>query len=374
MAELLSRLDYFEIGRRFVRSRAKRIDPALVDFEGTDVNLFVGSMSFVAASLSRQLADRISALFLDGADGEDLDRYAFDRYQQFRKGAAPAVGRARFFRASSAAGLGSIPIGTKVVSLTGIEYVTTTQASFAAGQLGDPVNGPFANVRAVQAGKDFQVGANQIRRFDNVGLLFDASLQVNNDLPTAGGENVEEDGDFRERVRDFWNTARRGTLSAIEFGARTVPGVVSAQAVEALTSTGQPARVVNLFIADSSGVASAAMGAAVSVALLEYRAAGIAVIISTSIPLIVDIKQQLVFVAGVDTAVLTENIRAAEFEFVNSLPVNGPLYRAALFSLLQRFASDGLIVKESSIIEPAGDIVPPPGRTLRTRLDNITAV
>src|SRR5260221_476101 len=87
----------------------------------------------------------------------------------------------------------------------------------------------------------------------------DATLQVTNPLTTAGGEDVEDDDTFRARIRDFWRTARRGILAAIEFGAKTVPGVVSAQAVEALSVGAAPARVVNLYIADSSGVSSEAL-------------------------------------------------------------------------------------------------------------------
>src|SRR5262249_709545 len=121
-------------------------------------------------------------------------------------------------------------------------------------------------------------------------------------------------------------------------------------AIEALTPGGMPARVVNLFIADSSGVASAALGRKVAAALLDFRAAGIAVVISLSIPQIVDVLLHLMFQAGVDSAALVETVRAAIVEYVNSLPVSAPLTRAALLSLLQRFAADGLIVNEASVV------------------------
>lgn len=369
MAELLSRLDFYEIGRRFILSRAQRIEPDVVDTEGSDANLFVGSISFIAHAISRQLAERINALLLDGAEREDLDRYAFDRYQLTRKGAAPARGHVIFSRSTITAGAGSVPVSTKLRSLTGIEYITLTEAVFGVSTLVSL----SVKVRAVQAGKDFQVGKNQIRSIPDIATLWDKTLIVTNEAATAGGENAEEDDEFRERIRDFWNTARRGTLKAIEFGAKTVPGVSSAMAVEALNSSAQPARVVNLFIADSSGVASAALGAEVVVELEDFRAAGIAVIVSLSIPQIVTVQMALTFIAGVDTSTLTEAVRAAIFEYINSLAVNQTLLRAGLFSILQRFASDGLVVKDSTFIEPAGDLVPTPGQTLRTTLTNITA-
>lgn len=369
MPDLPTRLDYFSIGREVVVQKSTKIDPAQVDIEGSDANLFVGIAAVLADQITKQLAFRTAALLLDGADDEDLDRYAFDRYNLTRKGASAARGTVTFSRTSVAAGAGSVPIGTKLRTDTGVEYVTTTVASFTAS-----ATSASANVRAAQAGKATQVGPNAINRVAQPQLLWDATLEVTNLKTTAGGENAEDDETFRARVRDFWRTARRGILAAIEQGALTVDGVVSANAVEALTGSGDPARVVFLYIADSSGVASDALAEEVKVALDDYRAAGIAVLISTSTPLIVDIQLRLAFLAGVDTRTLTDQIRAAVVEFVNSLAVNGPLYYGQLFSVLQRFVADGLILNQGTIVAPIGDLVPPVGQTIRTTLANVQVV
>lgn len=367
MAEILNRLDFFRIGRRYIASRAQRIDPSQVDVEGSDINLYVGSSSYMSHAIARHLVDRVSALTLAGAEDEDLDRYVIDRYQEPRKGAAAALVTVRFYRSSASAGAGSVPIGQKLIALTGVEYITIETASFGAASLEISVT-----ARAVLAGKEYQVGANQIRKIDRPELLFDPTIQVNNDAKAAGGEPAEEDSDYRVRIQNFWRSARRGTREAIEYGATTVPGVVSAQASEAVDNTGRPARLVNLYIADSSGVASAALGASVLVALDEYRACGIPVLISLSLPEIVDVRLSLTFTSAVDTVILTEAIRNAVVAFVNSLAVNQPLSRADLFSLLRRYANQGLIVTESSVIAPAGNVIPTVGRTLRTTLANVT--
>lgn len=362
-------MDIFALGRDYITQRATKIDPAQVDIEGSDVNIFVGVASFVGDQVIKQLGFRAAALTLDGADDEDLDRYALDRYQLARKGASPALGTVRIFRTSTAAGAGTVPIGSKMVTNTGFEYITTTTASFGAGDFTS-----MANVRAVEAGKATQVGVNAIVRFSNPGGLFDPSLVCNNDAATAGGEDAEDDDTFRGRIRDFWRTARRGILAAIEFGALTVPGVVSAQAIEVLTANAQPARLVNLFISDSTGVASDALASQVRSALDDFRAAGIQVLISTSFPLIVDIQLRLTFRANVDTLTLTDNVRNAIVAFVNSIPVNGTLYVGQLFSVLQRFAEDGLIPNQGSLVSPVGDLVPTTGQTIRTTLSSVTVV
>ncbi len=365
--DLPSRLDYFALGRDKVVQTAKKLDPAQVDVEGSDANLFVGIAAVLADQVTRQLAFRTGALLLDGADDEDLDRYAYDRYSITRKGASPARGAVKITRLTTTAGAGSVPIGTKVITDTGVEYVTTTSANFGAG-----ATSATCNVRAAQAGKETQAGAGAIVRFPQPQLLWDATLEVTNELTTAGGEDTEDDDTFRARIRDFWRTARRGILAAIEFGAKTVAGVVSAQAVEALSVGAAPARVVNLYIADSSGVSSEALADDVRVALEDYRAAGIAVLITTSSPLLVDISLALSFRAGVDTKTLSDEVMGAIVEFVNSLPVNGTLYRGQLFSVIQRFAADGVIPNQDAIVFPVGDLVPEVGQTIRTTLANVT--
>lgn len=365
---LPSRADLYAIGRAYTLARAKRLDPQQVDVVGSDANLFIGSNSVVNYALVKQLGYRTAALLLDGASGEDLDRYAYDRYQLARKGASAALGAVRFFRPSAALGSGTILAGTILRTLGGINYITLTNASFNATQT-DLV---FANVRALQAGKATQVGANQIRGFQNAQSIFDPTIQVTNDLTTGGGEDAQTDDDFRTSIRAFWLAARRGVLGAIETGARTVPGVVTASAIEAINGIGQPARVVSLYIADSSGVASTALAAQVSAALDDYRAGGICVLISTSIPQLVALQILLTFSGNVDTVTLSQTIQSALVSFVNSLPVNGTLYVGQLYSLLQRYAGQGLVVNQSSIVAPAGDLIPSLGQTLRTTPANVT--
>lgn len=364
MADLPSRLDLYALARSYLLSRATRIDPTKVDVVGSDANLFLGTQSVVSFSIVRQLAYRTNALLLTGATGQDLDRLGYDRYQEPRKGASSALVNLAFARPTAALGGGTIPVGTLVQTGTGVQYVTTAPATFTALQ----TTGATATAQATQAGKTPQVAANQLTQFVNQAALFDPTITVNNPAAAAGGEPTEDDDTYRNRLLSFWQAARRGTLAAIEFGALTVPGVVSANAVEALNPFGQPARVVVLYIADSSGVASQALADQVNVVLNDYRAAGIAVIIATSIPQLVSITLSLTFLAGTDTAAVSQLVQAAVVGFVNSLPVNGPLLLLQLGAILQRFASQGVVPTLSSIVIPTGDLIPSVGQTLRTTL------
>lgn len=364
----LTRLDYFEIGRNYVRTRAKRIDPAQIDIVGSDVNLMVGSASFMTFAVQRQLGERLNALFLDGCDGEDLDRWGYDRYRLLRKGAAPARTTMTFARPTAAAGSGNIESGRKFITKEGIEYILTQTALFGSSQLTTDVY-----ARAVQAGKDFQVGANTIRK-PSAGTLFDPTIVITNVAAAAGGENRESDDVYRERIRDFWRAMSRGTIGAIEYGARAVPGVESALATE-VTDNGVPARLVQLYVADSSGVSSAALEASVDIELDEWKGAGVYVLLSGGLPQIVDnITLHLSFQAGVDTATLKLEVLNAVVEYVNSLGIGQVLYLSDLKSVLVRFKASGLIPADNTIQNPVGDITPIQSRTLRIRPENVVFV
>lgn len=368
MVLLPSRLDLQTIGRNYVISRAKKIDPSMVDVEGSNANILVAVPAFMGQAVVRHYAEALRAHTLD-AEGDDLDREVLDRFQLPRKGAAPAVVGLELERTAFTAGAGSIPVGTRLQSLTGIDYVMMTAASFGASQL----TGVTCDARAVLAGFEYQVGANQIRRFQSPDQLFDPTIQVNNAEPAAGGTARELDGDYSERARAFFVASIRGTLAAIEAGALTVPGVASASASEVLTN-GQPARLVTLVVSDAAGVCNRVLAAQVIQAEREWRGGGVGVIVLSSVPELATVVLKLVFTAGVDTASLVTNIRLAVVDYINGLGANQTLLRGDLFAVLSRFKAQGLIVGSDSIPVPAGDLVPGAGRTLRARLEDVTTI
>lgn len=369
MADAPTRLDLYQRGREYLLSRATKIERGVVDTEGSDANLFVGSASFMAGAVATQLQARQAALFARSAENEDLDRLLVDRWNLPRKGAAAALGTVRFFRTIATIGAGAILTGTKVSTDDGIEYITTTPALFSTTTLF-----AYADVRATRAGETQQVGRYRITRINQPGGVFDPSMQVINDEPTAGGEPREIDDDYRLRGLNEPQTLARGTLRAIQQGALSTPGVASALAIEALDGDLRPARVVQLNIADGSGIASRALGAQVSRNLDEYRAAGIAVVVSLSTPYLIDVQLHLAFIAGVSTTTLGDTVRRAVLGYVNSLPTGGALYRSNLNAVLARYTASGLIPNESSIVAPAGDVYPPSGRTIRTTDAQVTLV
>jgi hypothetical protein len=362
-----TRFDLYQLGREYLLTHATKIQRNVVDTEGSDANLFVGATSFMAGAVSTQLAARTAALFGRSAEREDLDRLNVDRWNLPRKGASPALGSVRFYRATATAGGGAIPVGTKINTDDGIEYITTTPALFGALSLEVP-----ADVRATRAGDTQQVGRYRLVRIFQPGTIFDPTIQVINDEPTAGGEPRESDDDYRLRGQGAPRALARGTLRAIQEGATATPGVTSALASEVLDGDLRPARVVQLFIADGSGLASRALGLEALRQINDYRAAGIAVLPALSTPYLVAVRLRLAFIAGVSTTVLSNTVRLAVIAYINSLPTGAALFRSNMNSILARYQSSGLIPNSSSITEPTGDIYPPAGRTIRTTVALVT--
>jgi uncharacterized phage protein gp47/JayE len=400
MPDLPTRLDYFRIGANEVLSRSEerppgeRISPKEVFTAGSDINIVIASASAMAEEVTRQLSIRISALLLDGARGEDLDRLVADRFSVtvIRKGATPAQGNVLLTRIVPGPAV-NFPVNTKVKASDGTEFEFTVAVGVPEG-IAAP--NPGANlpqnitvpVEAVVAGLTGNVAPDTVNQF--VGPT-EPTITVNNPPrppllppgetwlygPMVGGAPTETDASLRERARAFFKVARRGTLAAIEFGALTVPGVAKASGYEVLDMFGVPTGDVFLFIADLNGNANAALISAVQAALLEWRAAGVPVIVQGSEPVFVDIEYNLQFEAGFDSTVVFQQVQNAVLSFVNLLPPgtgqpNGPgvLRESDLLAIARSVT--GTIVLDDALINPVGDVVPAQGQSLRTALDRIT--
>lgn len=313
----------------------------------------------------RHLAIRMAALYLDSAEDDDLDRLVADHISKDlpRKQASQAVTLLTFARSSGGAS-GVLAVGTKVRTALGTEYALTEAVGFATGN-----NGPLTGAAlAVLAGDGGNADKNQITQFSQT--PFDPTLTVTNLAPAAGGANKESDESYRQRARDFFRTARRAILAAIEFGALTVDGVVTATAVELLGSDGLPNGYIQLYIADSTGQSNQLLADAVTLALLEYRAGGIPVQVITTTPRFESIGYQLSFRQGTDTRAAVQQLKALTVSSVNLIQPNEALQRSLLMALARSIP--GAIVPDNAVTLPAGDIVPNAGEVIRTSLDRVT--
>lgn len=373
VAALPTREDLFQVGAREVFSRGQnrppnaRVSPQAVFTPGTDINIILAACSAMGDESLRHLALRIAALYLDSAEGEDLDRLVADRFSPeiVRKQSAQAVVPLSFSRPipPSAGAIVTLDVGTVIRTSGGVEFELSQAVAF-------PLNssGPFVGTaKAVLSGSGGNVEAGELAQFAQSPV--DPTLIVTNLEPASGGSDIETDQSLRERARAFFTTARRATLSAIEAGALTVDGVVAATAEEVLGTDGLPNGMVRLFISDDLGRSNSVLAAAVAVALREFRAGGIIVPVLTTQPRFEDINYQIAFRSGTDTRAAIQQLKSLTVAAVNVLFPQEPLQRSLLFALARSIP--GAIVPDNAVSLPAGDIVPDDAEVIKTSLSRV---
>lgn len=357
MSDLPNRVDLFRVGRRsIVTTSGLRINPKVIDTEGSDVNILLGAASLMGEEAIAALATCMRGLFVETAESDALDRVAFDRYQLSRLPAGPAT--VDLTLSHTAGPTGTVPSGTRVSTVGGTQFSTNADVVFTATDASRTVS-----ATALVAGPDGNVQAAALSRF--VDQPFDATMTVTNPAGAAGGVDAESDVEFRSRILGFFPTVRRGTLGAIEFGARQVAGVAVARAIEILNTTAGgavPACSVELIVADRQGGFSEPMLQAVRDILIGFRVGGIPVNVSGGIVQNVSVTWDIDFDAGVDQVRVREELRAVTVAVAQFLRPGEILYRSSLIAGAR--AVPGAIVAVGSLVVPVGDTVPTTNRHL----------
>jgi uncharacterized phage protein gp47/JayE len=368
MGDLPTRADFFSVGRKSIAiTSGLRINPRVVDIPGSDLNIILGAMSLMSEETIAALAVCLQGSFIETASGDQLDRVAFDRFGLARLAATPATVDLTLTR-PAAGPAGTYPAGSRVQTPTGAQFATNTDAVFAGATLTVAVS-----ATALIAGPENNVAAGLVTQF--LDAPFDPTLTVTNAAGAAGGAEAEDDIAFRGRLRQFFPTIRRGVIGAIEFGAIQVPGVAVARAIEVENGgTGLPAAAVSLFVADSNGLSTATMVQAVVDALIEFRAAGIPVLVTGgALAPPIPITWRLGFETGVNQVEVQEQIRAVSIAVAQFLRPGETLYRSALIAAARTVL--GAIINDGSLVSPFGDVTPFPGNlVIRVQNADVTFV
>lgn len=364
MATPPTHADLFLVGRREAILAPTRFDRAIIDTEGSDVNVVLNASAAMGEEVATFLQKAINERSLGNAKNEALDRTIYDLYQLTRKTAAAAVVTLSLSRSGSVGF--TVPAGATFSTETGEVFATTVDVPFPANVLG-----PFEVTAICQrTGTSGNVTEGTIVKVTTA--VSDSTLTVTNDEVAAGGRDEETDDEFLARARDFFITARRGTREAIEFGGLSVDEVAQATASETTSpGTGIPTYRVQLYVTDANGQANTVLGELVEESLDEYRALGVPVSVVPAVPQYVEISATgLQFEAGVSTSSVLSAAADALVALVNGLAPNTTLRLADILMTLA--AVDGLIVPHGAVTEPVGDLVPSTGTVLRTTRDRIS--
>lgn len=368
MADIPTAADIFDAARREVLVAPTRFNPEIVDVEGSDVNVILGSAAGIGEEVARFVqasADEVNLRTAQSRGGEVLDRFIYDRYQLVRFEASPSVTTLTLSRTDTS-DAETVEAGSVFGTSDGQTFATITDVPFGVGSAG-----PFDVFAEAEAtGPDGNVAVDTINEV--ISTFRNKSFVVTNAEPAAGGQDDETDDELATRARNFFINARRATQPALVTGALNTPGVAQATAIELLDpKNGAPVFRVQLIISDRDGQANQALVARVRERLRDFRALGTPVQVIAGNPQFITITvENVTFVAGTNTTTVIDQARNAIVQAVNSLAPNETLEQATIFAALK--STVGVLVADDSITEPAGDLIPSSGSVIRTETSRVT--
>lgn len=347
------------------KSQQQLIRPDLQVLPGDITDMLMAAISAVGDRVVGYTAHRVKATFVDGASGADLVTLANDHWGIVAGPEVFAVGTATFNRATDAGGAGIISAGTVVATARDalgqdVQFTTDEDVAYTTSQTGDV----SVSITATTAGTVGNVAAGAVNRV--VSTLFDSTITVTNDAITVGGAPAESDESLRTRVRAYPSTLRRGTLAALEYGARQVPTVAHATAVED-AATG----MVTVYVTDASGGSNAAMVVDVIREMENWRAAGALVLVTGgSLYVLNPIQITLSVRPGVDTAAIAASVKAAIAARVARLKIGETCRREIIQQAALNVDPDN--VTGCTVILPAADVDPADNQVVRTNVAYIS--
>lgn len=320
---------------------------------GDITEMLIAASAAMADRTIGWFAERIAATFLDGAQGDDLTQLCADHWAVQRRAATKSLGTVTFTRASADATAQTFAIGTVVATQrdsqgNDIQFVTTQAASWAISTNGART----VNTEAVVAGTSGNLSAiNLVSRIISSPPAGGTYTITSSTLP-AGGSEEESDEELRDRTRLYPSTLRRGTLGALEYGAKSVATIAVAKASAVQDTTG----LVTVFVSDASGnstgttkqvspltVDDGTMTAKVAVELYEWAAAGALVNVTGGAIQTVNITVSIVVRLGVDVNQLITNIQNSISARVNKLNIGETLYLSDIMTAVKAVDPDNIV-------------------------------
>jgi len=225
----------------------------------------------------------------------------------------------------------TIPLGTKVKTVSGLRFFTTAVGTIVNGFT---VSGNVP-VEAEEVGKAYNVSSATIIIIEDdiTGVEF-----VTNANPATGGVDVESDYAYHSRFQRYLEGLGKANLAGVIAGALSVDQITSASIVEHFP----PLANVNahLYVDDGSslGVSAAKLAEVQSVIDGDgtaenpgYRAAGVNIVVAK--PSVVTQNVTVVVTAvseGVDINQLIADVQVAIVDYVNSLGIGADIIYAEL--------------------------------------------
>ena len=299
--------------------------------------------------------------YVDGAREDALTTLADDHWGIERLAASSATATVTFTRSSSVAST-DIPAGTRVATAKDtdgneIVFVVDDDTTLGIGTLSSAIP-----CTAEEPGLAGNVAAATIIRVLDV---LDQTFTCTNAAAAAGGSAEETDDELRDRIRGFNSTLRRGTIAALEYGARTVAGVKFATASE------DSGGATTVFVSDADGNSTAGMVSDVEDELENWRAAGSVVnVTGGTVYTLTPITITLTVRTGVDVAAITANVKSAIKARLDKLKIGEVCQRAIIAQAALNVDIDN--ITGCVVVAPGADVTPTSSQVIRTTTSDIS--
>lgn len=339
--------EVYAAGRTEVLAR----NAALTDWTpGSALDALIGAGAVAADEACRVLISLFAAQFVDTAEGDDLDALALDRFNLERNPASAAVVTLTFTRGGSSGTL-TIPAGTTCsATVNGVSYLFETDEEVEIAALDSEVD---VTATCTVTGRGGNVAAGTIETIVDT-IAGDSTATVTNDAAAAGGDVEETDPAFRDRIRRFFNTLRKGTVGALEAGALSVPGVSFVTVDESLIAP-EDGGYVAVYVGDPDGTGNSALAEDVETELEDWRAAGVEVRVFGSAREGITLGLTVYVEVGADLTTMLASVRAAVLGVTDNLAPRETMYLSKIVAAVHNVSTT---IVNVVIADPATDAAP----------------
>ena len=278
--------------------------------------------------------------FPQTASGEYLDRHAEMRGLS-RGGAVKAQGYIRFTINAVRSRDVYIPAGTRCMTASLAEYVTTADAFVTAGSLYCD-----ARAEAITPGKAGNAAAGKVNIMQNAPVGISS---VTNTLPFSGGEDSESDEELRARVlRSYASIPNGGNAAFYEMIAKNVAGVREVIVLPRERGRG----TVDIIISSDSGMPTNTLVSEVSAAMDARREICADVTVCAPTKTNVDVTASISVASGYSAQSVIENVKNAISAFFDGSLLGKSVLRAELVNII--YSVPG--VRNYSLSAPSADV------------------
>lgn len=330
-----------------------------------DLQVLPGDISEMLIKAAAAMADKcvehsaaaFRETFLDGAHGQALTDLVNDHWDLQRNEAVKSTGTQSFTRVGATGPAGTIPTGTVVGTVANPNgedflFVTDAALTFALDEQGPKTVGITAQVAGRESNVPTLGPVNRV-----LDTLYDSFTTINTTL-MVGGSPEESDPELRQRAREYPSTLRRGTLPALEFGAKTILGVKISSGFEDANG------LVTIYVSDIDGNASLQMVDAVQVELdLNWKCAGVVLSVLAGTPILINIDYSLTVRPGTNVTELEPTIAAAVAGTMNKLKQGEILSLSKIQTAIENVDVDN--ITKVAVNTPLADIDPTDGQVIR---------